>query len=77
MAAVHGDWKIVGVIDNHHGKWEAARQQIERTDFELFNLAKDPGENVNLANEEVEVYRDLKKRYVEWFTAATERAGGE
>jgi arylsulfatase A-like enzyme len=77
MAAVHGDWKIVGMIENHHGKWEAAREQIARTDFELFNLANDPGEKVNLAKEEPGVYLDLKRRYVEWFATATERAGGE
>ncbi len=71
MAAVHGNWKIVGTIENHHGKWDAARAQIERTDFELFNLASDPGEKVNLAKEEAEVYSDLKGRYGEWFGTAT------
>jgi tRNA pseudouridine55 synthase len=44
MAALHGDWKIVATIDNHHGKWDQAIKQIEQTKFELYNLAADVGE---------------------------------
>jgi arylsulfatase A len=71
MAAVHGDWKIVGTIDNHHGKWQQALAQIEKTQFELYNLADDVGEKRDLAQRHPEIYRDLKTRYLAWFQAAT------
>jgi arylsulfatase A-like enzyme len=71
MAALHGDWKIVATADNHHGKWEQALKQIEGTKFELYNLSNDVGERRDLADEQPEVYRDLKERYVAWFREAT------
>jgi arylsulfatase A-like enzyme len=71
MAAVHGDWKLVGMIDNHHGKWDAALAQIERTRFELYDLKQDLSEQHDLAGEQPAVYRDLKERYLAWFRAAT------
>jgi arylsulfatase A-like enzyme len=71
MAAVHGDWKIVGTIDNHHGKWDQALAAIERTQFELYNLAADLGEQNNVAEKHPDIYRDLKQRYRAWFRAAT------
>ena len=71
MAALHGDWKIVGTIDNHHGKWDAALAQIEQTKFELYNLAEDLGEKRDLADQQPEKYHALKQRYVAWFRAAT------
>ena len=71
MAALHGDWKIVGNIDNHHGKWDQALTQIEQTTFELYNLKSDIGEKENVAAQHPEIYRDLKQRYLAWFRAAT------
>jgi arylsulfatase A-like enzyme len=71
MAALHGDWKLVGMIDNHHGKWDQALQQIEQTDFELYHLGRDLGEKNNVAADHPDVYRDLKQRYLAWFRAAT------
>ena len=71
MAALHGDWKIVATIDNHHGKWDQAIKQIEQTKFELYNLAADVGEQHDLADKQPEIYRDLKQRYVAWFRTAT------
>jgi arylsulfatase A-like enzyme len=71
MAALHGDWKLVGTIDNHHGKWDQAFQQIEQTDFELYDLGSDLSEKNNVAADHPEVYRDLKQRYLAWFKAAT------
>ena len=71
MAALHGDWKIVGTIDNHHGKWDAALAKIDQAKFELYNLAEDLGEKHDLADKHPEKYHDLKQRYMAWFRAAT------
>ena len=71
MAALRGDWKIVGEIDNHHGKWDRALEQIEQAKFALYNLAKDPGEQQDLSDKHPEIYLALKQRYVAWFRAAT------
>jgi arylsulfatase A-like enzyme len=71
MAALHGDWKIVGTIDNHHGKFDRALGEIEKAQFELYNLASDLGEQEDLAEKHPEIYRDLKDRYLTWFRAAT------
>jgi arylsulfatase A-like enzyme len=72
MAAVHGNWKIVGAIDNHHGKWAQALPQIEQAKFELYNLATDLSEQRDVAEQHPEIYRDLKQRYATWFRAATQ-----
>jgi arylsulfatase A-like enzyme len=71
MAALHGDWKIVGTIDNHHGHFDRALPQIEQTKFELYNLATDLKEQTDLADKHPEIHRDLKQRYLAWFRAAT------
>jgi arylsulfatase A-like enzyme len=72
MAALHGDWKIVGTIDNHHGHWERALQQISQTRFELYNLSRDLAEQNDVADRYPEIYRDLAVRYREWFRLATQ-----
>mgnify|MGYP003417382803 CR=1 FL=1 len=71
MAALHGDWKIVANVDNHHGKWDQAIEQVAAAKFELYDLANDIGEKQNLADERQEIYRDLKEHYLAWFRAAT------
>jgi arylsulfatase A-like enzyme len=71
MAAVHGRWKIVGEINNHHGKFSAALARVREVIFELYDLESDLGEKNNLAAAHPEVYRDLKDRYVRWFETAT------
>ncbi len=71
MAAVHGRWKIVGEIPNHHGKFAAAVPRIRAATFELYDLGTDPGETKNVAAEHPDVARDLKDRYVRWFEQAT------
>jgi arylsulfatase A-like enzyme len=76
MAATRGDWKIVATIDNHHGKWDAALKEIEQTEFELYNLSTDLEEQNNLAAKHPDIARDLKQRYLAWFSAATLRPGG-
>jgi arylsulfatase A-like enzyme len=49
MAVVHGRWKFVGEIPNHHGKY-AAVPRIQQAQFELYDLAADLGETKDLAN---------------------------
>jgi len=71
MAAVYGRWKIVGTIDNHHGKWDQAQAQIERTSFELYDLRTDLGEQHNLAAQHPEIAAEMKQRYLAWFREAT------
>ena len=71
LAAVHGDWKIVATIDNHHGKFDQALEKIAAAKFELYNLSQDVGETKDLAADHPQVYDDLKQRYIAWFRAAT------
>ncbi|HXG09979.1 MAG TPA: sulfatase-like hydrolase/transferase [Gemmataceae bacterium] len=71
MAAVHGRWKLVGGIPNHHGKFAAAVPRIREAQFELYDLDADVGETRNLAAEQPVIYQDLKDRYLRWFIEAT------
>src|SRR6185369_14877349 len=66
VAALHGSWKMVGHISNHHGKFDKAAQEAETTDFELYNLAEDLGETTDVAEKNPEIYRDLKTRHLNW-----------
>lgn len=66
IAALHGPWKMVGQIANHHGKFDKAAEEAERTKFELYNLDKDIGETTNVADQFPEIYRDLKARHLQW-----------
>lgn len=72
MAAVHGRWKLVGEIGNHHGKFAAALPRIRAAQFELYDLAADPGERRDLAAAQPAIYQDMKNRYLRWFAAATQ-----
>lgn len=71
MAAVHGRWKIVGQIGNHHGKFAAAVPAIKAARFELYDLETDLGEKKDLAVEKQDVYQALKDHYVRWFEQTT------
>ena len=71
MGAARGDWKIVAEMENHHGKFDAAIPVIEQTRFELYNLADDLGETRDLSDAHPDIAADMKRRYVEWFRAAT------
>jgi arylsulfatase A-like enzyme len=64
--ALHGKWKLVGQIDNHHGDFRKAAAQAEQTEFELYNLEEDIGEKNNLAKKHPEIYADLKRRHLAW-----------
>ena len=72
MAALRGDWKIVGEIPNHRGNFAEAIPLIERTKFELYHLADDLGETRDLANQHPAIYQDLKSRYIAWYKRATQ-----
>ena len=69
VGALHGDWKMVGEIDNHHGRFDKAAKDAEAATFELYNLKDDLGERTNLAAQHPEIYRDLKERHVAWLRA--------
>ena len=66
VAALHGKWKMVGQISNHHGKFDKAADEAERTKFELYDLDADLGETTNVADTYPDVYRDLKARHLQW-----------
>lgn len=66
VAALHGQWKMVGQISNHHGKFANAVREAEAATFELYNLDEDLGETTNVADQHPEIYRDLKARHLAW-----------
>ncbi len=65
-AALHGPWKMVGEITNHHGKFDQAAADASQATFELYNVDDDPGETTNVAEDHPEIYRDLKSRHQAW-----------
>jgi len=67
--ALHGPWKLVGEIANHHGNFARASAEVEQTKFQLFNLKDDIGEKTDLADKHPDIYADLKKRHLEWIRA--------
>ena len=66
VAALHGKWKMVGQISNHHGKFANAVREAEGAKFALYNLEADIGEQTDLSEKVPEIYRDLKTRHLEW-----------
>ena len=64
--ALHGKWKLVGEIGNHHGRFANAVRDAEKAKFELFDLDEDIGEKRNVAADYPEIYADLKQRHLEW-----------
>jgi arylsulfatase A-like enzyme len=64
--ALHGKWKLVGEIGNHHGRFAQAARDAEKTQFELYNLDEDIGEKSDLSAKFPDVYADLKKRHLDW-----------
>ncbi len=71
MAALHGDWKIVTEIDNHHGKFAQALPVIEAAQFELYNLRDDVSESNDLSRRYPEKTEELKQALLDWFVSAT------
>jgi arylsulfatase A-like enzyme len=69
MGAAHGDWKLVGEIGNHHGRFEQAVREAEKAQFALFNLKNDLGEKLDVSAEFPDVYQDLRRRHIEWLRA--------
>jgi arylsulfatase A-like enzyme len=66
IAALHGPWKMVGQIPNHHGRFDQAARDAEQAKFVLFNLDQDIGEKHDVSGEFPEIYRDLKARHLQW-----------
>src|SRR5688500_7929187 len=50
--ALHGKWKLVGEIGNHHGRFAQAVRDAEKAKFELYDLEQDVGEKNNLSRSE-------------------------
>jgi len=66
VAAVHGPWKMVGEIPNHHGRFDQAVRAAESAKFALYQLDDDLGETRDVSAKFPEVYQDLKRRHLEW-----------
>lgn len=66
IAALHGKWKMVGKISNHHGKFDKAVSEAEGAKFALYNLEEDIAETTDLSDKFPEIYHDLKTRHLEW-----------
>lgn len=64
--ALHGDWKLVGEIGNHHGRFDRAAEAAAKAKFELYNLREDISESRDVSAEFPEIYRDLKERHLQW-----------
>jgi arylsulfatase A-like enzyme len=64
--AIHGPWKIVGEISNHHGRFGPAAEEAEKTMFALYNLEQDLGEKNDVSGQFPDIYQDLKTRHVQW-----------
>jgi arylsulfatase A-like enzyme len=74
-AALHGPWKIVGQIANHHGKFGKAAAEAEKTKFALYNVDQDIAEKTDVSAEHPDIYNDLKTRHLQWlksFASANE-----
>ena len=66
VGALHGNWKMVGEISNHHGKFDQAAREAEKAKFELYNLAEDLGEKDDRSAQFPQIYDDLKARHLSW-----------
>jgi arylsulfatase A-like enzyme len=64
--ALHGPWKLVGEISNHHGHFDRAAKEAEAKKFELYNLGRDLGEKNDISAQFPDIYRDLKQRHLDW-----------
>ncbi len=70
QAALHGDWKLVGEIPNHHGDFAKARKDAKARQFELYNLKHDLAEAHDVSSQHPHVAGDLKKRLPTWLEAS-------
>ncbi len=64
-----GNWKLTNANENHW-KSEPSAQYIapivDNMELKLFNIAKDPGERFDLANEHPEKVEELEVAYKDW-----------
>ena len=62
IAVRKGDYKLVGNTDHN----------AEVSDFELFNLDKDPSELHNLSSKQMDITENLKEEFDQWYTEIIE-----
>ena len=64
-----GDWKLTNTNENHW-KSEPSAQYIapiaDNMELKLFNIAKDPGERIDLATQNPEKVIELEAAYKNW-----------
>lgn len=58
-----GDWKLKTASNDEHARYEMV--ELELGEF-LYNLAEDPGEKENLAEDHPEILESLKQEYRSW-----------
>ena len=66
VGVLHGQWKMVGEIPNHHGRFDQAVRNAQTTKFQLYDLKEDIGEAHDLSEKFPEIYGELKTRHLEW-----------
>ncbi len=69
-AVRQGDWKLTNANENHW-KSEPSAQYIKPISddltLKLFNVEKDPGERINLAEQNPEKVKELQMAYEDWY----------
>ena len=62
-----GDWKLLVTTDEQRARRQSDYEQVDvRLGEHLYDLADDPGETTNLADQHPEIVRDLRQRHVAW-----------
>jgi len=62
-AVRQGDWKLKTASDDQHARYEMV--ELELGEF-LYNLAEDPGETHNLAEDHPKIMKSLQQEYLAW-----------
>jgi arylsulfatase A-like enzyme len=69
VGVLHGQWKMVGEIPNHHGRFDQAVRNAQGAKFELYDLKEDIAEAHDISGKFPEIYNDLKTRHLQWLKA--------
>ncbi len=65
-----GDWKLTNAKENH---WKSEPTAyyiapiVNNKELKLFNISKDAGERVNLADKHPEIVKELEAEYTNWY----------
>ena len=71
LAVREGRWKLI------HIRWRPDRKLMTGDEFELYDLASDPGETTNVVGEHPEVAKRLRAALERWYAERPPRFGKE